>query len=402
MQSRVTRFLRFATLGLAALLAGCSTPPRLSAVPVERQDDVVVLGDPAHRSWDEAFNEAFIKELMRSVELERAALRAAGRSGSLPPAEFLAISGGGQNGAFGAGILCGWTVEGSRPEFKAVTGISTGALTAPFAFLGPDYDDELREVYTTISTKDIARKRGMLAAIYNDAMADNAPLRRLMEKYIDEEMLRKIAREHARGRLLLIGTTNLDAGRGVIWNIGAIASSGDPGALELVRDVLIASAAIPGAFPPVMIDVEVNGEEYQEMHVDGGARAQLFLYPPSLRLGEFGDAQGIDRDRIAYVIRNARLDSQWNSIERRTMSIAGRAVSMMIQTQGIGDLYRVFLETKRDGVAFNLAYIPPSFTEQPTEDFDPAYMSRLFNVGYELAVQQGGYPWKTDVEGLGE
>ena len=275
--------------------------------------------------------------------------------------------------------------------FKGVTGISTGALTAPFAFLGPDYDDELKGVYTTISAKDVLEERGYITALLQDALADNAPLRSLIARYFDQAMLDAIAAEHAKGRVLLIGTTNLDARRPVIWNIGEIAASDHPQALTLVHDILIASAAIPGAFPPVMIDVELDGETYEEMHVDGGASAQVFVYPPGLDVRAVSQERHITRERRLYVIRNARLDPDWAQVERRTFSILERAVSSLIQTQGVGDLYRIYLAAERDGIDFNLAYIPASFTSQLEEPFETEYMKELFQVGYDLAVD--GYPW---------
>ena len=310
------------------------------------------------------------------------------RAAALPPADFLAISGGGEDGAFGAGLLVGWSAAGTRPRFKGVTGISTGALTAPFAFLGPAYDSKLREVYTTIAGKDILRSNGLLDAVFfNDSLADTAPLRRTVARYFDQAVLDAIAAEYRKGRVLLIGTTNLDARRPVIWDIGKIAISGRPEALALVQRILIASAAIPGAFPPVMIDVEAEGKHYQEMHVDGGASTQVFAYPPSLN----ARATGIVRERRLYVIRNARLDPDWAQVDRATLTIAGRAISSLIQTQGVGDLYRIYLTCQRDGVDFNLAYIPKTFTRQLKEPFETAYMQDLFEVGYDLAAK--GYPW---------
>ncbi|MGH6933783.1 MAG: hypothetical protein ACREEE_15280 [Dongiaceae bacterium] len=193
------------------------------------------------------------------------------------------------------------------------------------------------------------------------------------------------------GRFILIGTTNIDARRPVIWNIGKIATSGNPKALELVHKILIASAAIPAAFPPMMIDVDVNGKHYQEMHVDGGASAQVFVYPSRLKLGEITEEAGVTRERRAFVIRNSRLDPDWADTERQTLSIAGRAVSSLIQTQGVGDLYRIYATTQRDGVEFNLAFIPPDFNVQSKEPFDQHYMNELFKVGYDLG--KSGYPW---------
>lgn len=376
----------------ALALAGCAGPKRGPAVPNEMIDEAVVPGmSHAARTWGYAVNEEMLAEMVESVQRERAYLEQAGQPGSLPDANFLAISGGGANGAYTAGMLCGWTKAGTRPQFKVVTGISTGALIAPFAFLGPEYDDTLREVYTKTSTKDVMTKRNMLAAMFDDALADNKPLWKMTERQVDEKLLAAIAAEYRKGRILLIGTTNLDCRRGVIWNIGYIANSGHPKALDLVRSIMIASAAIPAAFPPVMIDVEAGGKQYQEMHVDGGTVAQVFLYPPSLKIKELAHAHHADRARRAYVIRNSRVDPDWSEVERQTLSIAGKAIGSLLRTQGIGDLYRIYLDSQRDGVEYNLAYIPASFKEPQNEAFDPIYMTKLFELGYQQAL--GGYPW---------
>lgn len=384
---------RLVILAVALIASGCSPPTRLAAVP-ERHEFNATIGSmqgvryypPDHLGTIEA-------DARASVDRERAVLAAAGHKGPLPPASYLAVSGGGENGAFGAGLLVGWTKTGTRPEFKVVTGVSTGALTAPFAFLGPAYDDRLAGIYTSITAAEVLESRGFLAALTDDAMADTAPLRRTIAKYVTPDLLAAIAREHEKGRILLIGTTDLDAQRGVIWNIGKIAASGDPGALELVRSILVASTAIPGAFPPVMIDVTADGQPYQEMHVDGGATAQVFIYPPSLKIGELAKKAGIVRRRDVYVIRNARLDADWADVRRSTLSIAGRAISSLIQTQGVGDLYRIYTVSQRDGVGFHLAYIPSSFDVKLETPFDQTYMRALFDLGLKLGAQ--GYPWQT-------
>ncbi len=368
------------------MLSSCAAPGRRPAVPMGLEDQAVIPGMAAVRTWSDELNDEFLAELMRAATRELDVRKAAGETGPLPPVVYLAISGGGANGAYGAGLLCGWTAAGTRPEFKLVTGISTGALTAPFAFLGPKYDPQLKEVYTKTSTPDIMKPRGILAGLVSDALMDSTPMWRMARKYYNEELMQEIAREYSRGRILLIGTTNLDSQRGVIWNIGAIAASGDPRALELFRSILIASAAIPAAFPPVMIDVEADGRSYQEMHVDGGAMAQVFLYPSSFNINA-----AIQRDRRAYIIRNSRLDSSWADVQRRTLKIAMRAVDSLIQTQGIGDLYRMYLTSKRDNVDFNLAFIPAEFSLKPKEGFDPVYMGQLFDLAYRTA--SSGYPW---------
>lgn len=388
--STMSRRLAFGLLFSAMWLSACSAGDRLPAVPDELRERVEVVGMPGVRSRGGDLS-ALEQDFIASVARERAALEAAGHRGPLPPANFLALSGGGDNGAFGAGLLVGWTAAGTRPDFKLVTGVSTGALIAPFAFLGPRYDAQLREVYTTISEKNILRKRWPTAAVLGEAMADNTPLWELTRKTINAQMLQDIAAEYHKGRLLLIGTTNLDDMYGVIWNIGKIAASGDSNALHLVHSILIASAAIPGAFPPVLIDVEADGQRFQEMHVDGGTVAQVFVYPPWLKLDSVARANGIVRERKLYIIRNARLDPQWAQVERRLLTIAGRSIGALIQTQGRGDLFRIFATSQRDHVDFNLAYLPPTFNAPHPTDFDNGYMRALFQLGYGMAAR--GYPW---------
>ncbi len=385
-------------IGVTLAISGCSLPVRQQAVPQALTEKAQVAGLPGVRYLVRSEMPEFARDAIESFYREQAYLAETGQGDTLPPVNFLALSGGGDDGAFGAGLLCGWSDSGNRPQFKAVTGISTGALIAPFAFLGPKYDSVLREVYTQSSPKDILEPRNLLAAVFEDALADNAPLRRLVKKYVTEEMLREIAREYQRGRLLLIATTNLDARQAVIWNMGKIAASGQPEALSLFHDIMIASAAIPGAFPPVMIDVEVNGQSYQEMHVDGGAMAQVFLYPPSLKVADISKQHHVSRERRLYVIRNARLDPDWADTERRTLSIVGRAISSLIHSQGVGDLYEIYTETQRDGIDYHLAYIPKSFNAPHEQDFDTSYMRRLFQTGYNLAVK--GYPWDKAPPGL--
>jgi hypothetical protein len=402
--SSVTASRRLFALGAVAWTAGCATLHRLPAEPASLEP---VAAPPISGCMDTAADavacrflvlretDAFTQEARNSVRREELWRASQGDSGALPPASFLAISGGGDDGAFGAGLLVGWTEAGTRPEFKTVTGVSTGALIAPFAFLGPKYDDQLRFAYTQVSQRDIFKKRALLRGFFSDAMADTTPLYRLVERQVDRALLDAIAAEYAKGRLLLVGTTNLDSREPVIWNLTAIAASKDPGALVLFRKLLLASAAIPGAFPPVMIDVEVNGRRYQEMHVDGGAMAQVFAYPPSLRLA---DVRSEGRTRRLYIIRNARLDPEWASVERRTMPIATRAISALIQAQGVGDLYRIYLTTQRDDIDFNLAFIPSSFNTPRKEQFDTAYMRTLFKTGRDMAA--AGFPWEKHPPGF--
>jgi hypothetical protein len=400
------RLMTVLALTVALVVPGCATPPRGQAVPDGRADQARVVG------LEEARYVVGVPEdmtrLARDVadtwQRERKWLASRGKPGKpgkLPPSNILALSGGGDKGAFGAGLLNGWTAAGTRPEFLLVTGISTGALIAPFAFLGPKYDARLRALYTDTRAADLVEVRHLLAALTDDALADTHPLRALLARHVDRAMLDGIAAEYRKGRELWISTTNLDSRRRVIWNMTRIAASDHPRALQLFHDIMIASAAIPGAFPPVMIDVRVDGRTYQEMHVDGGAMAQVFVYPPSLELKELSEEKGGERERTLYVVMNARLDPEWADTERRAISIAGRAIASMIHTQGVGDLYRIYFTAQRDGLDFNLAFVPEDFAHAHPEEFDSAFMRALFQRGYDMAAK--GFPWQKappDVEVL--
>lgn len=375
---------------------GCSIPERGDAVPRVDTTRALPLGIPNARFYADGDPKAMIDEGLQSGVREAAALRAEGKSPTkVPPAYFLAVSGGGDNGAFGAGLMNGWTAVGTRPQFKMVTGVSTGALIAPFAYLGSAYDQALRDVYTTMTPDKVFRMRGLTAALFDDAMADTTPLAQVIATYADQKMLDAIAVEYGKGRLLMIGTTDLDAQRPVIWNIGAIAASGHPGALDLFRKILRASAAIPGAFQPVLIDVELDGKKYQELHVDGGAIAQLFLYPPSIDMS----ASNIKRERHAYIIRNARLDPDYAMAERRTITIAGRAIVAMLAASGVNDVLRTYFVSQRDKVDYNLAYIGRDFEATKKTEFDQTYMNTLYEYGVRQIVE--GRAWHKAPPGLG-
>jgi hypothetical protein len=368
-------------------LAGCASILRLDAPPAEATPDLPILGIPNARFWPDGAAEPLEREAATMLQRQRART-----AGTLPPANFLALSGGGDNGAYGAGVLTGWTATGDRPEFDVVTGISAGALIAPFAFLGPDYDPQLREVFTELAPRDVLLLRRIpLALLFDLALADTSPLYRLIERQADERMLAAIAREYARGRLLLIGTTNLDLQRPVVWNIGAIAASGHPQALMLFRRILLASASIPGAFPPVLIDVEHDGQAHQEMHVDGGAATQVFLYPPALDVRSLTGAPAAPRPRTVWVIRNGRMDVEGANVNRGLVTIASRSIATLLHFGGVGDISRIYLTAQRDGMEFRVSFIGSNFQAGRREPFDQGYMRALFDYGARKALQ--GEAW---------
>lgn len=367
--------------------------PRRDAVPPSLTEKALIPGIPDARYRLDYDLNPFIQDAVQANKRESEVLARAGKPiDILPLASMLAVSGGGDAGAFAAGLIAGWTTHGTRPLFKVVTGVSAGAMVAPFAYLGPEYDGVIRYVSNAIGPNDIFHPRNVLTRLASDGIADSKPLSRLITKYVTAQILAAIAQEYAKGRILLIGTTDLDSGRPVTWNMGAIAASKAPGALELFRNIMIASMSIPGAVSPVMIDVEVDGKHFHEMHVDGGVITQVFLYPPGTLVG-LNRATGVPLrlERHFYVIRNGTLEPQWSGTKRRTLSIGGRAISALIQTQGISDLERIYRMAQQDGADFNLAYIGADFDFAHSRKFDGDYMKRLFDYAFQLSAK--GYPW---------
>lgn len=309
---------------------------------------------------------------------------------------ILVLSAGAGDGAFGAGFLCGWTASGKRPTPVLVTGVSVGAMIAPLAFLGPEYDEKLKKVFTTMSEKDFYEQRSAWAIITGtDSVVDNTPMVRLIEQYVGPRELEGIAREHRLGRRLYIATTNLDARGVVIWNIGAIASSGSPEALKLVRTVLLASSSVPVVFPPVYVKVTVDGEAYDEMHVDGGVLAHMFYRAFMFTIKDVLKAAGRTETKYPvnlYVIRSGQVKHHYQEIKDPSLESIGEAlVASIIRAQGLGDIFRMYLLAQQDGINFRLAFIPSDFKPGTKRQFDSAVMRRLFRRGYDSA--KAGYRW---------
>lgn len=374
-------------LCVLVISTGCSSLPDRHPLPESLSDEAVIHGIEGARYWaDEP--PPLIADWFR---LSKAELKSNYPGSYGKEHNYLAISGGGQRGAFGAGLLNGWTKTGTRPEFTMVTGVSTGALIAPFAFLGSQYDSVIKEIYTSFSTKDLVELRSTLKTLLGEAATDSTPLREKLVEYIDEDVMAAIAVEHKKGRVLSIVTTNLDAARPVAWNIGRIASSGSPDALQLIRDVMLASASVPGAFPPVMFDVEANGERYDELHVDGGATSLLYLYPIGLDWAKLAEKLAVTGKPNVYILRNGIWRKSYRSVPRSTLPIVLRTMDSLMGSAVLGDAYRIYLATQRDGIDYHLAYIPESFDAVASEPFDRKYMTRLFNLGYQMAID--GYQW---------
>jgi Patatin-like phospholipase len=311
----------------------------------------------------------------------------------LPKVEgpWLAISGGGADGAFGGGVLAGWTESGTRPEFAVVTGASIGALVAPFAFLGPRYDEEIRKNFTTITSADIFEDR-----ITRDSLFDYWPLKRLIEQRVTAKLLSDIAAEHARGRRLYIATTNLDAGRRMVWNMGAIAAKGDDKAIKLFRDVLLASSSIPGFFSPVSIEVEANGKHFEEIHSDGTLTAPFFVVPESMFSAGTASPPPL---RQLYVIVNSKMGPEFEMPGRSIPAVLGRSIAVALTSALRAEITLVYVGAQRHKIELHIAHVDPTFSHPIRGVFDGKYMQALYDVGvaagkkgtaFEDALPAGG------------
>ncbi|WP_246756008.1 patatin-like phospholipase family protein [Bradyrhizobium neotropicale] len=366
-------------------------------VPERLADEAELAGMPNVRIWGDATAES-LAALATAEKPKLAALAEARRRSrqQWPEINILAISGGGDNGAFGAGLLVGWSDAGTRPDFDLVTGVSAGALTAPFVYLGRSRDAELREVFTKYTRSDIYDP-GITTPLLGSGLVDSSPLENLIAKYVDDRFLRDVASERRKGRVLLIGTTNLDAQRPVLWDMGRVAMSGQPQALGLFRKILLASASVPGAFPPVRIKVRVDGRSYEELHVDGGVTQQVFAAPPSLAVRDRDASMRRMATRL-FIIRNGKISPEWEAVEAGIFSISRRSISTLIKNQSIGDLYRIYARAQIDGTDFNLAAIPSKFSVTREESFEQTYMQTLYDEGYRSGFQ--GYRWMKAPPGL--
>ncbi|MEJ2671308.1 MAG: patatin-like phospholipase family protein [Deltaproteobacteria bacterium] len=377
------------------LVRGCATVRSRPALPASLENEAQAPGFPGVRGWGDALSQSLYESVAEALRQELAAQpgKPAGEL-ALESEDVLVLSGGGDNGAFGAGLLCGWTEHGDRPAFKLVSGISTGALTGILAFLGPPYDQHLREAYTTVSAKDIFKVKNIFSILTSESLADSQPLAELIARFANEKLLADVAVAHRQGRRILAGTTQLDSQRLVIWDQGAIAASGHPEALILFRKILLASAALPGIFPPVYFEVQAAGQTYEEMHVDGATAGEALTYEHTvqpLAAARKLEARGATRPGRVFIIRNGRLRPEWQEVKPHPLAIMPRGLTTLIRKQSVGDLYRLYHAAQRDGFNYHLAMIPEDFQAPRREDFDPAYMNQLFNLGYEMARQ--GYPW---------
>ena len=357
-----------AALALAGGVAACSSVPR---IPYTAQE--AALATVPNMGPVRAYSDATAAEIAA----------VAGRPERLQKAfSYLALSGGGGDGAYGAGVLNGWTASGTRPEFAIVSGVSTGALIAPFAFLGPAYDGYLTDFYTSGIAESLVQAPSFANVLFGSGLFGDGKLREIIGRYVTTDLLTAVAAEHAKGRRLFVVTTNLDQQRAVIWNMGAIAASGAPNSAGLFRDVLTASASVPAVFPPQLVDVQAEGRNFQEMHVDGSVVIPVFTVPQAFlsRDGSFRRAGKAD----IYVVINGRLEPEFDVTQNNTLTIAERSFTTASRARSRATLASTETFSRRNGIGFNLTYIDESGPRAAaSRGFDTAYMRSLYNAGFE-------------------
>lgn len=383
----------FVILVLAVALPACRTGP---AIPPPPAPPITSLMDAQAATADTV--PVLDVRVSETLAEQSPVVRAGG--GAPRPFNVLVLSGGGAYGAYSAGVLAGWTEAGTRPTFDVVTGVSTGALIATLAFLGPDYDPELRKFYTTVTDSDVYRRRSDLNAVFSDAFADSKPLEKLINGTIDQALVNRLAVEHAKGRRLYVGTTHLESRRLVVWDVGAIASRKTEWDAPLIRRVLLASASIPGFFPPAKIPVEVDGRWYEELHVDGGVTASLFFRPPQVSKAEaktLGD-KPLSGSNL-YIIVAGKLYADPAPVETRLLSIVENSISALLYAQTRGDLFQTYALTLATGMNYRLSAVPLG-EDAPMDatSFDPVQMKALYEVGRRYARE--GKAWRATPPGL--
>jgi len=386
-------------VGLLSALVGCKFlrgPDRPTPLPAGARPDDLDDVDDDGKSLDlfeqsgSAYSLESIGQKIQKQKVDELRKREAFTMVEYPRYNTLLLSGGASYGAYCAGVLCGWSAsekkpeDGGRPQFDVVTGISTGSLIAPYAFLGKEYDDEVRRQYTTISNEDIYVKRRLGRGILAESALDNTPLRNRVDRTVTFDLMAKVAAEHKKRRRLYVGTTNLDTKRLVVWDVGAIASKGTPESRQLIVDVLLASAAIPAVFPSVRFNVLIDGQPYEELHVDGGVTRPLFFRSPALEASRYQES---DPELLAgsnvFVLVAGKQYADAEGVRPRTIAVGAAAVSSLLYAETRAELYRIYTLCILTGMNFWVSAIPPEVTvTNNSTNFDRNEMRQLFDEGY--------------------
>lgn len=386
---------------LVGICAGCRSNNVVLQSPVSAGFNTRDLIDPvAHDDANElvpsdqlmAIAERLRKD--RQLKLAEQSKREGGASSTHPSRNILCLSGGGSFGAYSAGVLVGWSERGDRPNFDVVTGISTGALIAVPAFLGPRYDEQMKAFYTTLKSEDLFKVR-LLLGLFGEAFTDTTPLARRIDAFLTPEVMHDLAEAHRKGRRLYIGTTEQEGRRFVVWDIGAIAVRNGPEDRALIMNVLLGSSAAPGLFPSVKIKVSVDGVPYTERHVDGGVSKAVFFRPPFVAPNDRSDVAARDLGGAkVYVILAGKLFADPEVIRPWSLAQAGTNVSTLIYAQTRGDLQRLYTVCLLTGMDYYISAIPPEYAlATSSAEFKPAAMTALFDEGRRVSLS--AKPWRT-------
>ena len=386
--------LKLFPLVLIIFLAACAGRDRSSDAPPEATyKSFYPVGFPEVRIIGTASPDVYINE----VEGILKGGRVIGKSGS--GLDILALSSGGADGAFGAGIMNGWTASGKRPKFDIVTGVSTGSLIAPFAFLGPEYDANITRLYTETKTSDLVQPKFFSGIVNGQSLFNTRRLRDVIKRELTDDLIDRIGDEYLTGRRLYVGTTHLDAAEPVIWNIGKIANYRSPAARKLVRDVLWASAAIPIAFTPVTFTVTDGQTTHTELHVDGGVTKEVFVYTPEVPMRTIIRKLGLSqRKNRIWLIYNDKLLPEYEPQRTGLLSLAERTIETLVKAQSIGDIKEVGALAKRDGLSVRVMLLPNEFEGESRELFDKEYMRAIYKIGFDLGKDPNN--WSSQFEDL--
>jgi hypothetical protein len=370
----------FTLVVLSLCVIGCAALPRQPDPPTGAEDATL----PGFHETVRYVTDSQATYRVRSAQVWTRLHEAMGER----PLNMLALSGGGAGGSFAAGVLVGWSRQGTRPEFDIVTGVSVGALYAPYAFLGSSWDDHLLQAFPRARLGHLLQ-HSLLSTFFGASLYRGKPLHDLVDSFVAAELLDAVARESTKGRLLLVATADLDKQAMVIWDLGAIARQGDDHARQLFRDVLIAAASIPGVFPPVMIQVQRAGSTFAEMHADAATINSLFVAPEAA-LFPMESVRWLHGDNL-YLIINGQLGGAHQTTQRRTLPIIKRGLDALAHSAMRSDFALTYGFAVRNEMNMHVAYIPEQYPYGGPLDFRYAHMRALFDYAAECAA--GGELW---------
>ncbi len=382
----------FSVVLLSVSVAACSTPHTLDKRVTEDNYKEVTLDTNVKIEEPLRFWASEKPEFLYNQDTQSTPISVQGDT-----LNILALSGGGANGAFGAGVLMGLADRGELKDYSVITGISAGALIAPFVFVGGDEIARLEDVILGINDKEVLGKKNFLNTIFKDAFTNGDSFIEFIGEAYPEEMIDKMAQQHRSGKRLFIGSTHFDSGELMVWNLGAIANSDLPNRVELVHKVLASSASIPGVFPPQFFDVRDEQTVLEEMHVDGGLAAQVFYNPSNFDYQLISDALNLEHPPQLDVIRNGLLKSPYKPVNDKGVALLTKSLSGLTMMQTRGDIYRMKYLSEVDGLSMQFTYLDQDFSDakQSKDLFDLEYMKAIYQYGYDKAVTDD--LWETEL-----